>query len=107
MEISFKKILKQKKIFLLILFSIAFNFSAIDLNAHPAKNHKPMVCILEEDRTKGQKSQCKTLLFFHRLCKLDQDCAILQLEAQKKEIQNLEDQLGGGAVSLYDTSRIA
>ena len=95
MEIDFKKILKQKKIFLLILFSIAFNLSAIDLNAHPAKKHKPMVCILEEDRTEAQKRTCKQLLWFHRLCKLDQDCAILKLESAKKEIENLEDQLGG------------
>ena len=55
MEISFKKILKQKKFFLLILFSIVFIFSTIDLNAHPSKKHKPMVCILEEDRTEDQK----------------------------------------------------
>ena len=84
MEISFKKILKQKKIFLLILFSIVFIFSTIDLNAHPSKKHKPMVCILEEDRTEDQKRVCRQWLFLHRLCKLDQDCAILRLEAQKR-----------------------
>ena len=93
MEINFKKILKQKKIFLLILFSIVFNFSTIDLNAHPSKKHKPMVCILEEDRTKQQKSHCKTLLFFHRLCKLDQDCAILELEKRKQELENKEQEI--------------
>lgn len=97
MEISFKKIFKQKKFFLLFLFSIVFIFSTIDLNAHPAKKHKPMVCILEEDRTEAQKRTCRQWLFIHRLCKLDQDCAILRLEAAKKEIQNLEDQLGGVA----------
>ena len=42
MEISFKKIFKQKKFFLLFLFSIVFIFSTIDLNAHPAKKHKPI-----------------------------------------------------------------
>jgi hypothetical protein len=74
MEIDFKKILKQKKIFLLFLFSIVFIFSTIDLNAHPVKKHKPMVCILEEDRTKDQKRTCKIALFFHRLCKLVSEC---------------------------------
>ena len=49
-----------------------------------------MVCILEEDRTEDQKTVVDKVIF-HRLCKLDQDCAILRLEAQKKEIQNLED----------------
>ena len=80
---------------LILLSSAIIIFSAIDLNSHPSKKHKPMVCILEEDRTEAQKRTCKQWLFIHRLCKLDQDCAILRLEAAQKEIENLEDQLGG------------
>ena len=52
-----------------------------------------MVCILEEDRTNQQKQSCKTLLFFHRLCKLDQDCAILELEKRKQELENKEQEI--------------
>ncbi len=82
---------------LLLLSSSIIIFNTDKANAHKKKNHKPMICIPEEDRTKNQKQHCKTWLFFHRLCKLDQDCAILQLEAQQQEIKNLADQLGGVA----------
>jgi len=91
--------MKKKFHFNKIVFFIAFSFIIIlntgNLDAHPSKKHKPMVCILEEDRTKQQKASCRQWLFFHRLCKLDQDCAILRLEAAQKEIENLEDRLGG------------
>ena len=86
------KINKYTFLILIIFLSL---FYLNDLNAHPSKKHKPMVCILEEDRTAAQKQNCKTLLFFHRLCKLDQDCAILDLEKQKNQIEELEDKLGG------------
>ena len=52
-----------------------------------------MVCILEEDRTNQQKQNCKTLLFFHRLCKIDQACAILELEKRKQELENKEQEI--------------
>jgi len=90
-----KKKILLNNILLLVLFSLIFVISSNNLNAHPSKKHKPMVCILEEDRTKQQKASCRQWLFFHRLCKLDQDCAILRLEAAQKEIENLEDRLGG------------
>ena len=86
---------KMNKYTFLILIIFLSLFYLNDLNAHPSKNHKPMVCILEEDRTAAQKQNCKTHLFFHRLCKLDQDCAILDLEKQKNQIEELEDKLGG------------
>ena len=53
-----------------------------------------MVCILEEDRTEAQKEHV-TMVIYSCLCKLDQDCAIFKIGGRKKEIQNLEDQLGG------------
>ena len=52
-----------------------------------------MVCILEEDRTTEQKQTCTVALFFHRLCKLDQDCVILKMEEQKKQISDLENKI--------------
>ena len=86
---------KMNRYIFFTLLALLSLFYFNDLNAHPSKNHKPMVCILEEDRTAAQKQNCKTLLFFHRLCKLDQDCAILELEKQKNQIEQLEDKLGG------------
>ena len=82
---------------LLLVLILVFVFNLNDANAHKKKNHKPMVCILEEERSEGVKNRCKLLLSFHRLCKEDQDCAILRLEKQKKEIERLEDRLGGVA----------
>ena len=84
-------------------------FTSNEVSAHPSKKHKPMVCVLEEDRSEVTKRNCKALLFIHRLCKADQDCAILELEKRKKELENkeleiqakedeikeLEDEIGG------------
>ena len=64
---------------LLVILTLIFIFNFSDANAHKKKNHKPMICILEEDRSESEKSWCNQLLYFHRLCKLDQDCAILKL----------------------------
>ena len=79
--------------FFLTIFSFSFVFTSNEVSAHPSKKHKPMVCILEEDRTQGQKQSCKTALFFHRLCKLDQDCAILELEKRKQELEDKEKEI--------------
>lgn len=92
-----EKKIKSISLNLLVVLTLIFIFNLSDANAHKKENHKPMVCILEEDRTEGVKNRCKSLLFFHRLCKEDQDCAILNLEKQKKEIEGLEDRLGGVA----------
>tara|TARA_B100000579_G_C22723814_1_gene800762 strand:+ start:95 stop:955 length:861 start_codon:yes stop_codon:yes gene_type:complete len=88
---KFSKISNSLFIFLVIFFTFISIFN--EASAHTSKKHKPMVCILEEDRTKQQKQNCKTLLFFHRLCKLDQDCAILELEKRKKELENKEQEI--------------
>ena len=80
---------------LILLSSAIIIFNTDKANAHKAKNHKPMICIAEEDRTKQQKRTCKQWRFFHRLCKLDQDCALLKIEKQEGKIEDLEDKLGG------------
>ena len=87
---------------LILLSSAIIIFNTDKASAHKAKNHKPMICIPEEDRTEGQKNWCKLLLQGHRLCKLEQDCVILELEKKQKEVEEkqkeveeLEDKLGG------------
>jgi hypothetical protein len=96
-----KKILSSVSLFIVIL-SIFSIIKIKEVSAHPSKKHKPLICIPEEDRTKGQLQKDKTSNFFHRLSKLQQDCAILELEKKKKEIQvkekeikELEDEIGG------------
>ena len=51
----------MKKIFLLAIFTL-FSIALFSLNAdaHPSKNHKPLICIPEEERTKNQLQQQKT-----------------------------------------------
>ena len=80
-------------LFLVSIVYFSLVFTSNEANAHKAKNHKPMVCILEKDRTKGQKQNCKTALFFHRLCKIEQHCAILELERRKKELEDKEKEI--------------
>ena len=80
----------MKKIFLLTLFIVfSLGLFSLSANAHPAKKHKPLVCIPEEERTKQQLQAQKTANFFHRMSKLQQDCAMLEIEKQKKKIEEI------------------
>ena len=63
-----------------LLFSVAFTSSAL---AHKSKKHKPLICIPEEERTKGQLVHDKRVNFFHRLSKLQQDCDMVEIEKLK------------------------
>lgn len=92
-----EKKIKLISLNLLVVLTLIFIFNLSDANAHKKKNHKPMICIPEEERTQGTINRCKALLYIHRLCKEDQDCAILKLESQQDEIKGLEDRLGGVA----------
>ena len=89
-------------LFFTIIFSIFSIFEYNEAFAHKSKNHKPLICIPEEDRTEGQKRTCKQLLFFHRLCKLDQDCAILEIENKKEEIKNKEKEIEAKQLEIKD-----
>lgn len=92
----------SRVITLFLFFTIIFVVNIDNASAHKKKNHKPIVCIPEEERTKSQRQRDKTNNFFHRLSKLQQDCAILEIEEKKNlittqidEIKELEDELGG------------
>ena len=80
----------------LLLFStLIFIFSIDHAYAHKAKKHKIIECIPESERTKTQLQTDKRWNYIHRLSKLQQDCAILEIEKHKGEIKDLEDTLGG------------
>lgn len=80
----------MKKIFLLVIFTLfSLGLFSLTANAHPAKKHKPLVCIPEEERTKSQLSTQKTANWFHRMTKLQQDCAMLEIEKQRKQIEKI------------------
>ena len=59
------------------MLSVSFTSSAL---AHKAKKHKPLICIPQEERTKNQLSKDKFWNRYHRLSKLQQDCAMLKIE---------------------------
>ena len=58
--------------------------------AHKAKNHKPLVCIPESERTTKELNQDKMSSRFHRLSKLQQACLLLRIEELEKENEELE-----------------
>ena len=109
MNYKIYKILINLILFFTVIFSVTFIFNINEASAHKSKKHKPMICIAEEDRTKAQRTTDKQWNYLHRLSKLQQDCAILEIENKKKEIadgikiiedkdkaiQGLEDELGG------------
>ena len=83
----------MKKLFLLALFTLfSLGLFSLSVNAHPSKNHKERVCIPEEERTKAQLTKDKTVNFFwHKMSKLQSDCAMLELEKQRKELEAIGD----------------
>ena len=78
----------MKKLFLLALFTIfSLGLFSLNANAHKWKKHKPLVCIPEEEYTDLMKKNKKAANIFHRLSKQQQDCAMLEIEKQKKELE--------------------
>ena len=49
------------------------------------KEHDPIICKLEADRNFVERFICKEAQKVHRLCKLDEHCAIIELEEQQKK----------------------
>jgi len=88
-----KNIKKSYLINLFILITFLCVCIVSNVYAHKAKKHKKIVCILEKDRTKKQKANCKQWTYFHRLCKLDQDCAALLIEKYGEDIELLKQKL--------------
>ena len=89
-------------VLLVLVISVITTFSFYKVNAHEDlkifhKAHKPMMCILEEDRSWLQKIICKDATSKHKLCKLDQHCAIIKLADQQKIIDDLEKKIKTGA----------
>ncbi len=89
----------MKKLFLLILFTFfSLGFFILNAYAHKAKDHKPIVCIPEGERTKEELMHQKTVNFLHRMTKLQQDCAMIEIEEKNKKLENVKDQANCPAV---------
>jgi hypothetical protein len=80
---------------LVLLVGMITFFTTDKVNAHKVlKNgkmveHDPITCKLEADRKWWERFACKDATKRHKLCKLDQYCAILKLEEQQKQIDIL------------------
>ena len=74
------KIISNFIFLFLLMLSVSFTSNAM---AHKAKKHKPLICISEEERTKGQLNTDKFWNRLHRLSKLQQDCAMVEIEKLK------------------------
>ena len=80
---------------LVLLVGMITFFTTDKVNAHKVlKNgkmveHDPISCKLEADRKWWERFACKDATKRHKLCKLDQYCAILKLEEQQKQIDIL------------------
>ncbi len=80
---------------LVLLSSSIIIINKVNAHSPGGKEHDPIKCIPPEKRTMIEREYCKILLKSHRLCKLEEHCAILKLEEQQKKIGDLEDKLGG------------
>ena len=57
--------------------------------------HEPITCKLPEERNDLEKYFCKMQLKQHRLCKLEEHCAILEIEKLQKENEEQGEKLKG------------
>ena len=80
------------KILFISLITISFFFVTNVAHSHKidGKEHEPITCKLESERNFVERFICKQAQKSHRLCKLDEHCAILDLEKQQKKIDELE-----------------
>ena len=81
----------MKKILVIVALGLFYSGVAY---AHEinGETHEPIRCILEQDRSYTEKQFCKLQAKQHRLCILDQHCAMIKIEELEKEIKKLKGQ---------------
>jgi uncharacterized protein YgiM (DUF1202 family) len=77
----------------LIVISIFFITNIAHSHKIDGKEHDPITCKLESERMWWEKLICKDAQKRHRLCKLDEQCAIIELDEQQKKIDELENNI--------------
>ena len=55
--------------------------------------HEPIKCKLPEERNQIEKQFCKMQAKQHRLCRLDEHCALIKIEELEKENKELKEKL--------------
>ena len=85
--------------FSLILFSSIFYFiTSVTVTAHTDWSilhgpHEPITCKLDSERELVERTICRDKIKRHKMCKLDQYCAILRLEKLEEIIRDLEKKI--------------
>lgn len=84
-----KKLINSALCFAIVLATV-FIFNADDVSAHliNGKKHKPIRCVLPEDRDILTKQYCKQMLKNHRLCRAEEHCALLRIEKLKENVDD-------------------
>jgi hypothetical protein len=84
-----KKLINSALCFAIVLATV-FIFNADDASAHliNGKKHKPIRCVLPEDRDILTKQYCKQMLKVHRLCRAEEHCALLRIEKLKENVDD-------------------
>lgn len=84
-----KKLINSALCFAIVLATV-FIFNADDAFAHliNGKKHKPIRCVLPEDRDILTKQYCKQMLKNHRLCRAEEHCALLRIEKLKENVDD-------------------
>jgi hypothetical protein len=90
--------MKNKILSNLIKFLLIFILCSSSAMAHKSKKHvpgtkfDPVVCIPEIDRTKSQILHDSQVNFFHRLSKLQQDCAIFKIQQLETGLTTIKEE---------------
>tara|TARA_B100000780_G_scaffold276326_1_gene244682 strand:- start:473 stop:1303 length:831 start_codon:yes stop_codon:yes gene_type:complete len=90
--------MKNKILSNLIKFLLIFILCSSSAMAHKSKKHvpgtkfDPVVCIPEIERTKSQILHDSQVNFFHRLSKLQQDCAIFKIQQLETGLTTIKEE---------------
>ena len=101
-----KKLINSALCFAVVL-ATTFVFNINDASAHliNGKKHKPIKCVLPEDRDLITRQYCKQLLKNHRLCRAEEHCALLRIEKLKENVDDANKEISETKKKLNATEQ--
>ena len=82
----------MKKILGIVVLGLLFSGNAY-AHEKDGKAHEPYICKLEQDRSAFERTFCKQQANNHRMCKLDEICALIRIEVLEKELKELKESI--------------
>ena len=103
---NMKKLINSVLCFAVVL-ATTFVFNINDASAHliNGKKHKPIKCVLPEDRDLITKQYCKQMLKVHRLCRAEEHCALLRIEKLKENVDDANKEISETKQKLNATEQ--